>query len=168
MNFATDSNDVGELRLEGFLPYRLANIAERISQALSLIYAEQFDLTIAQWRILAWLQQERTLSAKRICELTAMDKARVSRAVNQLVDRDLIQRRRDSEDQRTQWLSLAPAGLSLLKDVIPRALDWEAEIVATLSATEYRDLLRLLSKVEKGLARLESPSQDTASPSGSN
>ncbi|MFD2438170.1 MarR family winged helix-turn-helix transcriptional regulator [Modicisalibacter luteus] len=162
MSSAMDSNDIGELRLEGFLPYRLSNIAERISQALSLIYAEQFDLTIAQWRILAWLQQERTLSAKRICELTAMDKARVSRAVNQLVERNLIQRQRDDEDQRTLWLSLAPSGRDLLKEVVPRALDWEADIVATLSATEYRDLLRLLSKVEKGLARLDSPTVSTA------
>lgn len=162
MNSVTDLEG-NELRLENFLPYRLSNLAERISQALSLIYAEQFDLTIAQWRILAWLQQERTLSAKRICELTAMDKARVSRAVNQLIERNLIQRQRDSEDQRTQWLSLAPAGLDLLKEVIPRALDWEAGIVATLSAKEYRDLLRLLSKVEKGVARLDSSSA-TAAP----
>jgi DNA-binding MarR family transcriptional regulator len=93
-----------------------------------------------------------------------MDKARVSRAVNQLVERGLIQRQRDNEDQRTLWLSLAPAGYRLLKDVIPRALDWEADIVATLSATEYRDLLRLLSKVEKGLARLESIPSRTMPP----
>lgn len=147
----------GDLRLEGFLPYRLSNLAERISQALSLIYAEQFDLTIAQWRILAWLQQEHTLTAKRICQFTAMDKARVSRAVSQLLDRGLIQRERDADDQRTLWLSLAPAGHALLEAVIPRALDWEAQLVATLSAAEYRDLFRLLSKVENGLARMESP-----------
>ncbi|MEC9483634.1 MAG: MarR family winged helix-turn-helix transcriptional regulator [Halomonas sp.] len=147
----------GELHLENFLPYRLSNLAERISQALSQIYAEQFDLTIAQWRILAWLQQKGALSAKRICQLTAMDKARVSRAISQLIERKLIQRQRDTTDQRTLWLSLAPAGHGLLEAVIPKALDWEAALVDTLSATEYRDLFRLLSKVEHGLAHMETP-----------
>ncbi len=157
MSLENDTLAGTELRLEGFLPYRLSNLAERISQALSLIYAEQFDLTIAQWRILAWLQQEGTLTAKRICQLTAMDKARVSRAVSQLLSRTLIQRRRDSEDQRTLWLSLAPAGQALLDEVIPRALDWEAQLVTILSAAEYRDLFRLLAKVETGLSRMEPP-----------
>lgn len=150
-----------ELRLEHFLPYRLSNLAERISQCLSLIYSEQFDLTIAQWRVLAWLQQERTLSAKRICQLTAMDKAKVSRAVSQLAERKLIQRQRDKEDQRTLWLSLAPEGYALLREVIPRALDWEAAVVSSLTTTEYRDLLRLLAKVESGLTQIE-PSHPTS------
>ena len=149
----TDLPPDAQLDLEGFLPYRLSNLAERISQALSSIYAEQFDLTIAQWRIVAWLQQESTLTAKRICQLTAMDKARVSRAVSQLLERELIERRRDPDDQRTQWLSLAPAGLALLDELIPRALDWENHLVETLSAEEYRELFRLLAKVDNGLAR---------------
>ncbi|SDL80010.1 DNA-binding transcriptional regulator, MarR family [Modicisalibacter muralis] len=146
-------DDDAKLDLEGFLPYRLSNLAERISQALSSIYAEQFDLTIAQWRIVAWLQQEGTLTAKRICQLTAMDKARVSRAVSQLLERELIERRRDPDDQRTLWLSLAPDGLALLDELIPRALDWESQLTETLSATEYRELFRLLAKVDSGLAR---------------
>lgn len=148
-----DDDASAELDLEGFLPYRLSNLAERISQALSSIYAEQFDLTIAQWRIVAWLQQEHTLTAKRICQLTAMDKARVSRAVGQLLERELIERRRDSGDQRTLWLSLAPAGHALLVELVPRALDWESQLVETLSNEEYRDLFRLLAKIDNGLAR---------------
>ncbi|WP_205596246.1 MarR family winged helix-turn-helix transcriptional regulator [Modicisalibacter sp. 'Wilcox'] len=141
-----------ELDLKVFLPYRLANLAERISQALSTIYAEQYDLTIAQWRILAWLQQAQPLTAKRICELTAMDKARVSRAVSQLLSRELICRQRDDGDQRTLWLTLSEAGLDLLDSAIPRALAWEQSLVATLSTAEYRDLFRLLDKLEAGLA----------------
>lgn len=140
-----------ELDLETFLPYRLANLAERISQALSSIYAEQYDLTIAQWRVLAWLQQSQPLTAKRICQLTAMDKARVSRAVAQLLERDLIQRRRDDTDQRTRWLTLTDTGHDLLDSVIPGALAWESDLVATLSEAEYRDFFRLLSKLEAGL-----------------
>ncbi|WP_210725822.1 MarR family winged helix-turn-helix transcriptional regulator [Modicisalibacter radicis] len=147
------------LDLEAFLPYRLSNLAERISQALSTIYAQQYDLTIAQWRVLAWLQQTQPLTAKRICQLTAMDKARVSRAVAQLVARRLVRRRRDTTDQRTLWLTLSVEGDELLATVIPRALAWERELTANLSATEYREFFRLLAKVEAGLAP-ETPPAD--------
>ncbi|MEA3253001.1 MAG: MarR family winged helix-turn-helix transcriptional regulator [Pseudomonadota bacterium] len=141
------------LDLKAFLPYRLSNLAERISQALSTIYAQQYDLTIAQWRVLAWLQQAQPLTAKRICQLTDMDKARVSRAVAQLVERRLIQRQRDAVDQRTLWLTLTVEGSDLLASAIPRALAWESELIANLSPAEYRELFRLLAKVEAGLTQ---------------
>ncbi|MDW5376602.1 MarR family winged helix-turn-helix transcriptional regulator [Halomonas sp. HP20-15] len=147
------------LALQAFLPYRLSNLAERISQALSTIYAQQYDLTIAQWRVLAWLQQTQPLTAKRICQLTDMDKARVSRAVAQLVERRLVRRQRDTTDQRTLWLTLTTEGNDLLASVIPRALAWESELIANLSPAEYRELFRLLAKVEAGL-KYDSPADD--------
>lgn len=146
------SHPSNTLDLEAFLPYRLSNLAERISQSLSTIYAQQYDLTIAQWRVLAWLQQIQPLTAKRICQLTAMDKARVSRAISQLVERRLVRRRRDATDQRTLWLTLTAEGDDLLASVIPRALSWESALIANLSATEYREFFRLLAKLEAGLA----------------
>ncbi len=154
------SHSPNTLDLEAFLPYRLANLAERISQALSTIYAQQYDLTIAQWRVLAWLQQTQPLTAKRICELTAMDKVRVSRAIAQLVERRLVRRQRDATDQRTLRLTLTAEGDDLLALVVPRALAWESELMADLSASEYRELLRLLAKVEAGLAHDSAPDDD--------
>ena len=41
------------LELDQFLPYRLSVLANRLSRDLSRLYAERFDLTIAQWRVMA-------------------------------------------------------------------------------------------------------------------
>ena len=40
-------------KLEGFIPYQLAVVAESVSKAFSKTYAKRFGITIAQWRVLA-------------------------------------------------------------------------------------------------------------------
>jgi DNA-binding MarR family transcriptional regulator len=143
-----------ELDLNQFLPYRLNSLADRISDELARMYQERFALNVAQWRVLAWLSHKDVLTAKQICEATRMDKARVSRAVQALVERNLIDRRSSLRDQRLHHLRLTESGRALLAELIPEAQAWEAELVATLSVGEYRDLLHAMGKLERQLERL--------------
>ncbi|GGX99027.1 transcriptional regulator [Litchfieldella qijiaojingensis] len=145
-----------ELDLNQFLPYRLNSLADRISQALSRIYDQRFAINVAEWRVLAWLSHRDVLTAKQICEFTRMDKARVSRAVQSLEERELISRTQSTSDQRVHYLHLTLAGEELLGKLIPEAHAWETELVSTLTAGEYRDLLNTMSKLERQLERLES------------
>lgn len=156
-NLRPDNPDApaARLDLERFLPYRLNHLADRISDELARFYAADYGLTVAQWRVLAWLNQSGVLSATRIGQLTRMDKARVSRAVRALLERGLINRTPARHDQRHQDLSLSAAGRDLLERLIPRALAWESDLLGVLSGGEYRDLMRCLDKLERRLA--ESP-----------
>lgn len=144
-----------ELDLGQFLPYRLNSLADQISQALSRIYGERFGITIAEWRVLAWLSHREELTAKQIGEHTRMDKAKVSRAIQSLEGRTLIRRTQSSQDQRVHYLHLTREGEEMLGELIPQAHAWEAELVTTLSSGEYRDLLNTMGKLERQLARLE-------------
>ncbi|MCL7929210.1 MarR family winged helix-turn-helix transcriptional regulator [Halomonas llamarensis] len=143
-----------ELDLNQFLPYRLNNLADRISQALETLYAESYALNIAQWRVLAWLSHCDDLTAKKVCAYTNMDKARVSRAIQSLEDRGLIIRTPSQQDQRQHDLQLTDAGQALLNKLVPEAQAWEAQLVETLSVSEYRDLLHTMGKLERQLDRL--------------
>ena len=69
------------LELEHFLPYRLSVLSNRISQAIARIYAERFDLSITEWRLMAVMGRYPDLTAAQLVERTAMDKVAVSRAV---------------------------------------------------------------------------------------
>ncbi|MDR9438692.1 MAG: MarR family winged helix-turn-helix transcriptional regulator [Halomonas sp.] len=144
----------GQLDLNQFLPYRLNRLADRISDELERMYAQRYDLNVAQWRVLAWLSHCDDLTAKKVCTYTNMDKARVSRAVQALVDRGLVTRTPSARDQRVHDLHLTRDGAALLSHLIPEAQDWEAELVATLSAGEYRDLLNAMGKLERQLERI--------------
>lgn len=143
-----------EMDLNQFLPYRLNRLADRISDELERMYAQRYDLNVAQWRVLAWLSHCDDLTAKKVCTYTNMDKARVSRAVQALVDRGLVTRAPSPRDQRVHELHLTRDGAELLSRLIPEAQDWEAELVATLSASEYRDLLNAMGKLERQLERI--------------
>ena len=73
------------LDLEHFLPYRLSVLSNRISQDMASLYAERFNLSITEWRIIAILGRYPDLSANEVAERTAMDKVAVSRAVASLL-----------------------------------------------------------------------------------
>ncbi|MCC5901947.1 MAG: winged helix-turn-helix transcriptional regulator [Halomonas sp.] len=143
-----------ELDLNQFLPYQLNRLADRISQALEKLYADSYQLNIAQWRVLAWLSHCDDLTAKKVCHYTNMDKARVSRAVQALEDRGLISRTPSQQDQRLHNLQLTEAGQALLAELVPEAQAWEADLVSTLSVGEYRDLLNTMRKLERQLERI--------------
>ncbi len=143
-----------ELDLNQFLPYQLNRLADRISQALEKLYAESYELNIAQWRVLAWLSHCDDLTAKKICTYTNMDKARVSRAIQSLEGRGLISRKPSQQDQRLHDLQLTTNGQALLNKLVPEAQAWEADLVSTLSAGEYRDLLSTMRKLERQLERI--------------
>lgn len=154
-SFPIEQGRKEELDLDQFLPYRLNSLADRISQSLSAIYAERFDINVAQWRVLAWLSHQGVLTAKQIGEVTRMDKARVSRAVHALLSRELISRRQSDQDQRMSYLRLTPSGEALLSRLIPAAHGWEATLIETLTGDEYRDFLDTMRKLEYQLAHME-------------
>ena len=143
-----------ELKLDSFLPYMINNLADRISAGLSVIYADEYDVTIPEWRILANLAQHRVLNAKQIVEFTGMEKSKVSRAVNNLTERGIITQQRTAADNRAKDLALTPGGETLYREIVPKVLDWESEPLNCLSVGEYRDLLYVLDKLRARVAEV--------------
>lgn len=139
--------------LQNFLPYRLNRLADQVSEQLAHLYESSYSLTIAQWRVLAWLNQCEVLTARQIRDATRMDKARVSRAVQVLVDRELISRTPDQQDQRAHHLRLTRAGSALLDQLLPEAQAWEATLLSALSGAERDALLKAMAKLEDALGQ---------------
>ncbi len=135
------------LALEGFLPYRLASLSQRISQALSSIYREEFGVSVAEWRILANLAEKGELNPSEIAAQTSMDRARVTRGIKDLSAKRCVLKRRDERDQRAYRLRLSPAGLALYRQIVPLALNWEAALLGSLGEAECRQLMRTLDKL---------------------
>lgn len=144
-----------DLELGQFLPYRINLLSKRISDALSVIYTEEFAITVAQWRVLLWLNTYDTLYAKDLVAYTYMDKTQISRLLVQLEDRGLVSRQTDSKDMRSQQLFLTEEGKGLLDKAIPRAIHWEEQLIASLETADYQCLLKAIEKLEKQLDRLE-------------
>ena len=143
------------LSLETFLPYRCVTLAERISTSLSRIYAEQFGVNVAEWRILSVLAEHDRLQARDVALIIRMDKVKVSRAVASLVERKLLLRTASKEDGRASDLRLSASGRRLYGEIVPRALQWEKLLVQPLSAGEQEALFKLLDKLDTRVAARE-------------
>ncbi len=137
-----------ELALERFLPYRLSVLTNRISTAIARVYAKRFDLTVPEWRVMAVLGRFGAMSANAVCERTAMDKVRVSRAVARLAASGRLARRIDTADRRRSVLALTQEGRDVYDEIGPLALAVEARLLTPLDAADRADLDRLLAKLE--------------------
>jgi DNA-binding MarR family transcriptional regulator len=138
-----------------FVPYRMVNLATNISNACSKIYRSEFDISIPEWRILARLAEHERLNAKDIGRVTFMDKSKVSRAVKILEEKQLIHRQKDENDNRAAYLSLSEMGIKIYAKIAPKALDWEEELIGALDVSEYRDLMRIIEKLDQKVLKME-------------
>src|SRR5579859_3877069 len=125
----SDGYDAEPLDLETFLPYRLSVLSERISNAIARVYAKRFGLSIPEWRLIAVLGRFGPLSANGVAGRTYMDKVRVSRAVQRLLDRGLIERAADTIDRRRSILQLSVDGAVIRAEVAPMALCIEKRLI---------------------------------------
>src|SRR5437868_435491 len=149
---AAQSETEPELELERFLPYRLSVLINRISTAIARVYARRFRLTVPEWRVMAVLGRFGAMSANAVCERTAMDKVRVSRAVARLAASGRLARRTDPADRRRSVLALTPAGRAVYEEIGPLALAVERRLLAPLDPRDRVDLDRVLTKLEASAA----------------
>jgi DNA-binding MarR family transcriptional regulator len=138
-------------RLEDFLPYRLSVVTNRISKAFAGLYSREFGLSVPEWRVMAVLGAFAPLSSNEICQLTAMDKAKVSRAVALLDGKRLLSRAPNPRDQRLIRLKLTGKGRRIHDAIVPLARDLEAQITASFRPGERVQLDDLLRRLETGL-----------------
>jgi len=157
----------GALDLDGFLPYRLSVLSNRVSDAIARLYSDRFSLSIPEWRVMAVLGGQPGLSARDVAVKTAMDKVQVSRAVAALVDSRRVQRTPDVQDGRITRLSLTARGRAIYDEIVPLALHLEEIFLAALTPAERETLSELLMKLSKqvgalSIAQLE-PLEETSS-----
>ncbi len=158
---ARDRTDTGSssesdaFDLEQFFPYRLSVLANTVTRALASLYESEHDLTIAEWRLLAILARFGPISGNGVCERSAMDKVRVSRAVGRAVSRGLVHRSIDTEDRRRLVLTLTPKGRAIHDRIAPLAREREAQILSALSESEVEVLMGALSRLQTSAGAFE-------------
>jgi DNA-binding MarR family transcriptional regulator len=142
------SKQVSEpFQLTDFFPYRLAVLSERVSMAVAQLYSDRFDVTRAEWRVLAALAVNNGMTAKEIIAYSTLEKMQVSRAVVSLEAKGHVVRSTDAADRRAQILTLTAAGRALFKKIVPLARAREADLLQDLDKEELALLASVMDKV---------------------
>ena len=81
---------------------------------------ERFNMPDAELRCLMLFGEERYLTPKGIAHKMNVVKSRITKIIDGLIKKDLVQRIKDPEDSRVSLLSLSPRGQNRLLEINPR------------------------------------------------
>ena len=123
-------------------------LVERLEPALAAS-----DLTFTQYVVLIQLRDGGPLTATELGTMLCHDSGALTRVLDQLEGRELIQRERSREDRRTVQLRLTERGRSVIEAVLPRVVDRLNAALAGVSRADFGALIRLLTGL---VAQLES------------
>ncbi len=146
-----------ELRLEDFLPYRLAVLSTTVSTTVARAYDKRFGVSIPEWRVIAVLGRFPGLSAVEVAERTLMDKVAVSRAVTKLIKNGRIDREFDDTDKRRSILNLSEEGKKLHDEIAALALQFERDLLLGFSAEELENLNGIMERLLARASLIGSP-----------
>jgi len=129
------------------LAYNLAVVSNLLNTGVTRNITEHYGVGITAWRVLGIMGAYAPMYAKDIVQRTGIDKATVSRAVNQMIADGLVERRPEPRDKRHTRLQLTAQGIALHDRITPLAKRFYGHFEAVLAPEERRSLLELLKKV---------------------
>jgi DNA-binding MarR family transcriptional regulator len=126
------------------------HLVRRLHQQAVALYARHsagFELTPVQFAALhavdAWPDSDQSSIGRAI----ACDKTTLGAVLDRLQARGLVERIADAADRRTWRLRATPQGRALLDGLGPRIDALQRDLLAPLSESEAKELMRLLAKL---------------------
>ena len=117
-------------------------------------FAEQ-GFTFTQWKVLMSLRDGLAVNAKDMCAQLRHDSGALTRVIDQLEARGLIERRRSTEDRRAVELYITAAGRRTVESLIPLVVEKLNYALRDFNAGEVAELKRLLNKLIDSIERAE-------------
>lgn len=118
--------------------------------------------TLQQWVVLMYVRDGLAVTIADICRDLHHDSGAMTRLVDQLESRKLIERRRCADDRRVVELSLTAAGTKVLDTLVPTACDALNTALEGFSRDEVKTLQSLLRRLTRRLEELVPYSATTA------
>jgi DNA-binding MarR family transcriptional regulator len=142
------------------LGYRVQNLANKMILWGTRTYAQELDVGVQEWRILAVLARKGHGTASDVCDLTMMDKGNVSRAVKNLVKEGRLKEKTDRNDKRSMTLAVTPKGFEIYKSLKKLSDARERKFMASLTPAEQKALPNILTKLDSVIEDLLQETED--------
>lgn len=125
------------------------------------IFAER-GFSFVQYVILSWLRDGIAVNPKDICAQYRHDSGALTRVIDQLAERGLLERVRRDKDRRKVELQLTPAGRDVIESLIPLVVEKLNEALDDFTLEESGELVRLLIKLNSTLQTAVEPAAASA------
>ncbi len=128
----------------------LARVIHKIERRLGA-QLEQYDLTPAQFDVLAQLQRTPPLLQQQLADRLLVTKGNVVGLLNRMEQAGLVKRRPHPEDGRAHLVSLTERGAMLAAQVVPEHEALVAECLDVLAPEDRRSLHDVVRRLNRGL-----------------
>lgn len=144
------------LRFHDFPAFHLMSLAAGVKQALVNRYLDPWGLTMPEWRLLSTVAEFSPVRFGRIAELTAMDKAQVSRALRiaqgkRLVDTAMLPAREGAEGERPGagrfHVFITDEGRKVHARIMPQAQRDQLRLIELMTPEERRTVVKVAERV---------------------
>ena len=105
------------------------------------------DITVDQWLLIENLYKHKRITHNELARLTSKDITTVSRIIELLVKKELVERQGSTDDRRKVFIQLTPAGVNKYKDVRPLVLEMRKTGWKNLTEADYSELTRILDVI---------------------
>ena len=132
--------------LPGGLGYWVGSLASAFRKGLA-DELEPFDVSAVQWAILEACYRGKANTPSGLARIIPVDTAAISRHLDKLKDKGLIQRRRSARDRRSIRVSLTAAGRELFPKLVPCVQQNNAKFVKGVTDEEQAALINTIRKM---------------------
>jgi DNA-binding MarR family transcriptional regulator len=127
----------------GMLIGRTNSLKDRLLDQQLLPY----DVTSSQFKVLIIVAQFKADKPAELCRHLSLDSGSMTRMLDRLEQKQLIERTRSESDRRQVQLALTPAGKAITDRLPQIGADAMNGLLSSLDAEEVASLERILSKV---------------------
>lgn len=135
-----------------FLPYVLNRVTNRLNADFQTALRGR-GMTLTHWRVLAFLDETDGLGVSALADRTVTDQSTLSRALQQMERRGLVERISNAADNRFVEVHITALGRALFAEIIPLALQLRDRALDGLADADRERLLDLLSHILTNLQR---------------
>lgn len=133
------------------LPQRFLLLAKMIERVTSRNLQDEFDMSVAQWRVLAFVCMSGPATASFIGEAAEADQAEISRAVKALISRGFVTREFQPGSRKTLIVAPTSNGMQQFQVVRKWRQAYFARVMGTLDADRKQAFNSILIDIANGV-----------------
>jgi DNA-binding MarR family transcriptional regulator len=138
--------------LDNSIGFVLNQAANSLKKELNQAFRKAgFDVTAEQWSILNRLWEKDGVSLNELADRTFKDNASITRTVDLMEKKELVERREDPKDRRSRLVFLREPGRQLQVGLVPCAQEAIRRATRGMSNREVQLLLELGKQVVQNL-----------------
>jgi DNA-binding MarR family transcriptional regulator len=110
-----------------------------------------FEVTVDQWAVLKILFENKELSQVALAELTHKDTPTLTRILDLLSHKELIERQHDDQDRRRVRVCLTESGKQTVEKMLPEVRKIRMHAWQHLSEDDFKQFVRILNTIYDNL-----------------